>query len=242
MSSQPTKLAPTNLPVEELVMDDRGVKDPRYYCLPPFRGDPSHPSPRPVEAKASLTGFPDHSNQGCHTEEECIEVWQRLCVLGVHPHPVNPAFFSPPSVSASALVNTSPRKSARPSGVTTVKHGDSPTKGQPPSPIKREGTSSRGGAATAELLRDLKKYASPILPTPGPSPSRATPGAQDDSFVNFAIRGLGVVSSSAERSQQRYLELQRRGEEPDFIITRSFAQASLFALDDEDEEDQTGGT
>ncbi|KAJ7863654.1 hypothetical protein B0H14DRAFT_3607323 [Mycena olivaceomarginata] len=224
MSSQPTKLAPTNLPVEELVMDDRGVKDPRYYCLPPFRGDPSHPSLRRkggfpfhlvaqgrrvgifdnwVEAKASLTGFPDHSNQGCHTEEECIEVWQRLCVLGVHPHPVDPAFFSPPSVSASALVNTSPRKSARPSGVTTVKHGDSPTKGQLPSPIKRE-------------------------------------GAQDGPFVNFAIWGLGVVSSSTAASSVT-LELQRRGEEPDLIITRSFAQASLFALDDEDEEDQTGG-
>jgi hypothetical protein len=54
MSSQPTKLAPTNLPVEELVMDDRGVKDPRYYCLPPFRGDPSHPSPR------RKGGFPFH--------------------------------------------------------------------------------------------------------------------------------------------------------------------------------------
>jgi hypothetical protein len=45
----------------------------------------------------------------------------------------------------------------------------------------------------------------------------------------------------SERSQQCYLKLQRRGEEPDLIITRSFAQASLFALDDEDEEDQTGG-
>jgi hypothetical protein len=42
------------------------------------------------------------------------------------------------------------------------------------------------------------------------------------------------------RSEQRYREMQRCGEEPDMLITRSFAQASLFALDN-DEEDAEGG-
>lgn len=38
------------------------------------------------------------------------------------------------------------------------------------------------------------------------------------------------------RSEQRYLELQHQGEEPDLLVTRSFAQAAFFALDDEDVE------
>jgi hypothetical protein len=37
----------TNLLPHEVIMDERGHRDPRYYCLPPFRGDPSYvPSAR----------------------------------------------------------------------------------------------------------------------------------------------------------------------------------------------------
>ncbi|KAJ7704265.1 hypothetical protein B0H14DRAFT_3526691 [Mycena olivaceomarginata] len=218
MSYPQARPTPTNLPLEELQMDNRGIKDPRYYCLPPFRGNRERPvSARRgggwplhlvaqgrqvgifdnwIEAKASLTGYPDASNQGCKTEEECIEVWQCLCTLGVHPHPADPSFFQPPSENASIFVDVSPRKSHARSSAN-VKQEDatpSPTKAARPS-----GSTSKKGA-----------------------------------FLNYAIRGDGVISSSAERSEQRYLEAQRRGEEPDLLITRSFAQASLFALDDED--------
>ncbi|KAJ7794070.1 hypothetical protein B0H14DRAFT_3497394 [Mycena olivaceomarginata] len=177
-----------NLPLEELEMDNRGVKDCRYYCLPPYRCERGTRPRRKrgfafhlvaqghivgifdnwIEAKASLAGFPDNSNQGCHTEDECIEVWQRLCTLGVHRHPVDPAFLDPPAPAANApVVNISPRppKSARPSGSA-----------RPP----KSGT--RGGGA---------------------------------------------------RSEQRYKELQRGGEEPDLLVTRSFAEASWFALEEE---------
>ncbi|KAJ7818602.1 hypothetical protein B0H14DRAFT_2601176 [Mycena olivaceomarginata] len=187
---------PTNLPLEDLQMDNRGIKDPRYYCLPPFRGDrkTAGVSEARIEAKASLTGYPDSNHQGCKTEEECIEVWQRLCVLGVHPHPVDPSFFQPPSENALVFVNLSPRKS----------HASSSAN------VKQEDT------------------------TPSPTKAARPSGSKGGAFVNYAIRGDGVISSSAERSEQRYLEAQRRGEEPDLLITRSFAQASLFALDDED--------
>ncbi|KAJ7464940.1 hypothetical protein B0H11DRAFT_2240369 [Mycena galericulata] len=185
MSSRPPSLIPTNLPLEDLVMDDRGLKDPRYYCLPPFRGDrtrkavvrvgggyPLHLVGQGhivgvfndwVEAKASLSGYPNNSNQGCHTEEECIEVWQRLCVLGVHPHPVDPAFLTPPSNAAAAFLDTKQ------------------------SPVKRETT-----PGNTQLLADL------------------------------------------ERSEIRYRELQRLGEEPDMLVTTSVRQATLFALEEED--------
>jgi hypothetical protein len=42
-----------------------------------------------------------------------------------------------------------------------------------------------------------------------------------------------------ERSAIRYREMQRCGEEPDMLVTRSFEQASLFALQ-EDEDDVEG--
>jgi hypothetical protein len=83
--------------------------------------------------------------------------------------------------------------------------------------------------------------------------------AAEGAFVNFAICGAGIISSSPcvfefveilvvvlilscrMRSEQRYLDLQRRGEEPDMLVTRSFAQASLFALDDAEEDEGADG-
>jgi hypothetical protein len=45
-----------------------------------------------------------------------------------------------------------------------------------------------------------------------------------------------LTSAARARSQERYEELQRRGEEPDILVTRSFARALLFALDDSSEQ------
>jgi hypothetical protein len=53
-------------------------------------------------------------------------VWQRLCLLGVHPHPVDPAGFDLPSASAAAFANTSPRKSAPASGTPRLKREEKP--------------------------------------------------------------------------------------------------------------------
>lgn len=37
------------------------------------------------------------------------------------------------------------------------------------------------------------------------------------------------------RAQRRFQELQRRGEQPDLLVTRSFQQASVFALGENEE-------
>ncbi|KAJ7720205.1 hypothetical protein DFH07DRAFT_784451, partial [Mycena maculata] len=244
---QPHQLTPTHMSADEVVMDERGFKDPWYYCLPPFRGDrtrvlrerragryPFHLVAQGhivgtfdnwPEAKASITGYLDCSHQGCYSEEECIEVWQRLCVLGVHPHAVDPTYAPPCAASMSGFVNTSPRK----------------TRGVVPgsasaSPVKKEGGSGRPASSDPQLLADLKRYCSPILPASNPSPRKGAPvAAEDTTPLNFAIRGGGIVSSSAVRSAERYLELQRRGEEPDMLVTRSLQDASLFALEDGDD-------
>jgi hypothetical protein len=100
-----------------------------------------------LEAQASLSGYPNSANRGYQTEGECIEAWQGMCVLGIHPHPVDPAFMKPPTARAAAFVNTSPRKSSRASSST----GRGPAE---QSPMKREGTPGRA-PADAQLLADL---------------------------------------------------------------------------------------
>ncbi|KAJ7765185.1 hypothetical protein B0H16DRAFT_1454365 [Mycena metata] len=223
----PPKLVKTNVRAEELVMDIRGGRDSRYYCIPPYHGAPEHASTGPKStngypfhlvaqghivifdtedrpaAKASLTGYPDSSNAGYFSVEECIDAWQRLCDLGVHPHP--PSLNAQRGDSASAvLVNTSPRK------------------------MKREATPNLG--IELDRFRNGVGAGPSVSASPPPSPQKKGGEARRD--VNFAIRGAGIVSSSAARSEERYLELQRRGEEPDILVTRNFERASCFALED----------
>ncbi|KAJ7121766.1 hypothetical protein C8R43DRAFT_959544 [Mycena crocata] len=250
MSTQP-QIVPTNLSAEQLIMDCRGTRDSRYYCLPPFYVDPHSALARKSsgyhyhlvfqghkvgvfdnwgEAKTSVAGYPDAGHRGYDTPEQCIDAWQKMCTWGVHPHPVDPAtVVSTPSKSAARFVNTAPRKGAN----------SSPTK----SVAFRTGVKQEQGetAGNTQVLADLKRYCSPILPPP-PSPHahqhRAASPVKSEGgpLINFAIRGGGIVSSSSERTEQRYLDMQRRGEQPDLLITRNFQQASLFAVDDEDEE------
>ncbi|KAF8134759.1 hypothetical protein K438DRAFT_1997588 [Mycena galopus ATCC 62051] len=69
---------PTNLTVDELILDVRRERDSHYYCLPPFRGTADREATSPfylvsqgwqvgvfvdwLEAKASVTGYPDNSH------------------------------------------------------------------------------------------------------------------------------------------------------------------------------------
>ncbi|KAJ7140049.1 hypothetical protein C8R43DRAFT_1131789 [Mycena crocata] len=210
MSRSPTpssahRRTPTNIRRDQITMDDGGVVDCRYYCLPPFYGASDPDGHRgggyPFhlvfqghtvgifdnwgEAKLSLSGYPNSGNRGFHSVKECHIAWQKMCTWGVHPHPVDPAFLTLPSESASAFVNTTPRRSgARASPAVSVKREDKP---QP-----------RPGPSNTQVLADL------------------------------------------ERSKERYLDLQRRGEEPDLLVTRSFQQASLFALEEAEDDADVG--
>ncbi|KAJ6469661.1 hypothetical protein C8R47DRAFT_1078031 [Mycena vitilis] len=183
-----------------------------------------------LEAKASLSGYPDSGNRGFNSIDECIDAWQKLCVLGIHPHPVDPDFLSVPDESASAFVNTSPRKSRTLRAPTRdASSASASTK------VERLAAPTRTASEKAQVLADLKHFCSPIgRPPPSPTKrgeSAAAGGAHESPYVNFAIRGGGIISSSPMRSEQRYLESQRRGEQPDMLVTRSFEQASLFALE-----------
>jgi hypothetical protein len=96
-----------------------------------------------VEAHASLMGYPGSGNSRFNSREKCVDAWQDSCVLGIHPHPVDPAFMRPPSASTASFVNTTLRKSTpRPSGT---------------SPVKEEMRDGKqvGTPANAQLLADL---------------------------------------------------------------------------------------
>ncbi|KAJ7712105.1 hypothetical protein B0H16DRAFT_1744531 [Mycena metata] len=208
MASSPSttsrRLTRVNLRTDELIMDTRGAKDARYYCLPPVYGEPSPTKGgggyplhlvaqghvvgvfhKWVEAKVQLTGFPDSINRGYHTMEEFVDACGHIKMAAY------------PAVKRE----------------------------------KREDIAGQSAPSNSQLLADLKQYCRPIRDD---SPRGGNGGGSSamPPRVNFTIRGAGIVSSSAQRSQERYLELQRRGEEPDMLVTRSLGAASLFALDE----------
>ncbi|KAJ7848611.1 hypothetical protein B0H14DRAFT_3453019 [Mycena olivaceomarginata] len=110
----------------------------------------------------------------------------------------------PHPVDPAHTVNTSPRKWAKASAA--------PAQG--------------ASAAPEQKVYDLKV----LSPPPPQKAGRHEAGDQD--FVNFAIRGAGVVSSSAARTEQRYCKMQLRGEEPELLVTRSLEAATSFALEE----------
>ncbi|KAJ7792000.1 hypothetical protein B0H14DRAFT_3499904 [Mycena olivaceomarginata] len=68
-------LTPTNLSTQEMIPDSSDpTHDPQYWCLPPLRDKPSE----------------RHTVRGHQTMRGCIAEWQEHCILGVHPHPVEP--------------------------------------------------------------------------------------------------------------------------------------------------------
>ncbi|KAJ6590098.1 hypothetical protein DFH09DRAFT_1074565 [Mycena vulgaris] len=123
-------------------------------------------------AKVSLTGYPGSANQGFHTEDECIDAWQAMCGLGIHPHAVDPG-------SASASTAVPPKLPALSEQGAQKRRG----KGE----IAALQVSSHHGVDSASASRDA------------PQTRGETPDAGDKTSpvsVNFAIRGAGIVSSS----------------------------------------------
>ncbi|KAF8129444.1 hypothetical protein K438DRAFT_1789119 [Mycena galopus ATCC 62051] len=238
----------TNMRADEVIMDTRGGgQDPRYYCLPPFHGDAEREIKRFylvsqgrvvgvfddwLMAKASVSGFPDNSHRAYKTMHECIIAWQGLCRLGLHPHPVDPEFEHTARAPLVRAVRTPPPST------TTAASG-----------AKQVETPRRAGAGALRNtpLGGYRNPAPPHAPTPSPvppvrkapPPSPKTPVCQaaagEGEFLNFAIRGAGIVSSSVSRTEHRYRELQSQGEELELLVTRSLQEASFFAVDDGDE-------
>ncbi|KAJ7602791.1 hypothetical protein DFH06DRAFT_1351025 [Mycena polygramma] len=98
-------LTPTNMTAAEMVPDTE--RDPRYWCLPPVRDQPSDGALGGYKmylvtqgkvvgvwhnwtvAKAMVI-HPGGTQRGHHRMAGCVAEWQKHCALGVHPHPPDP--------------------------------------------------------------------------------------------------------------------------------------------------------
>ncbi|KAF8212966.1 hypothetical protein K438DRAFT_1751379 [Mycena galopus ATCC 62051] len=233
----------TNMTAAEMVRDERGVRDPQYWCLPPFRGDPARQAP------PSKGGYRYHLVWQGYTGVE--EIGVDICVLqgggqnefewvpgqceqGIPHHRGMYRGVADDVPTGSA----SPPSRPHPVDPAHARPGTQPP--QPPQPPPQPPQSAHRDNVAVCPPRPPKREAKEEGCRPPPCVNARTSATPNGGFVNFAIRGAGIVSSSPLRTQDRYEELQRRGEEPDVILTRSFARASLFALDDEGETREEG--
>ncbi|KAJ6458521.1 hypothetical protein C8R45DRAFT_1110052 [Mycena sanguinolenta] len=208
---------------DQVVMDERPGSR-RWYLV--SRGRLVGIFDEWLEVKASVSGFKDNSYRAYNTLDECVDAWQALCRWGLHAHPVDPAFAQgAPTEVTSAVPQVPPSASTSAAGKTAVKE-----------PVARERGETVPSSSKGHDLKWLLTRSAGSSPEKQKSSSAPSPQKKHalGSGLNFAIRGQGVVSSSAERTERRYLELRAQGEEPDLLLTRSLEAASFFVLHEED--------
>ncbi|KAJ7118521.1 hypothetical protein C8R43DRAFT_1137268 [Mycena crocata] len=218
-------LAKVNLPLDEMVPDNRGAgRDPRYWCLPPIRDDANDEevqSPRKSNwayylitrgrmvgvwrrwtvAKLMVNGFPDAEHKGHHSYESCIAEWQQHCPLGVHPHPVDPS-------------------NAR------------GTKGRGSAPAAKPGTAplSSSGKKPATQARPRRSLSTP--PSNAPLVDSRGEGRMRDEPRYFAIWGAEIVYSTRYAARLAFDEVVEEGNEPELLSTSDFDMAVAYTSGD----------
>ncbi|KAJ6451079.1 hypothetical protein C8R45DRAFT_1113801 [Mycena sanguinolenta] len=121
-------LLPTNMTASEVIPDIfNPLHDQRFWCVPRLHDTPSESDSgsypmylvtqgRKVGiwynwtvVKAMITGFRNGAYRGHYSVEGCIREWQLHCVLGVHPHPVDPQ-LARAALGPASLPSSSPTK------------------------------------------------------------------------------------------------------------------------------------
>ncbi|KAJ7715051.1 hypothetical protein B0H16DRAFT_1701867 [Mycena metata] len=187
-------------------------------------------------AKASLTGYHGSVNKGFNSIAECVEAWQAMCPLGVHPHPVDPAYApadapSPPT-APSARSTPAPSSPGSASTPTLVFSRSPPTptfifsrspppfpRSPPRAPNHVQRVHNEGGQSTPRVRkREQGDGTPPERHVEGTRTAAATPceraedRSTDPAPVNFAIRGRGIVSGSSPWNYTRkHQNLMTRG-------------------------------
>jgi hypothetical protein len=89
-----------------------------------------------------VTGYPAAGNKGFNTLNECTEAWQKMCPLGVHPHPVEPVLPEYARATVSAVVETPPPKSTGKTRTSATKYMPKPKFEETPAqlPIRANNT------------------------------------------------------------------------------------------------------
>ncbi|KAJ6490866.1 hypothetical protein C8R45DRAFT_928699 [Mycena sanguinolenta] len=102
-------LRPTNLTAKDMIPDTfNPAHDQRFWCVPRMHDKASDGDSGAFPlylvtqgrrvgiwhnwtvVKAMVAGWPHSAYCGHHSVEGCIQEWQLHCLLGVHPHPVDP--------------------------------------------------------------------------------------------------------------------------------------------------------
>ncbi|KAJ7767525.1 hypothetical protein DFH07DRAFT_769620 [Mycena maculata] len=118
MASPDYPATKTNITAAEVIPDTANPDhDPRFWCLPPVRDNPSEGRVVGIwhnwtVVDAMVSGFPGGAQRGHHTRDGCVHEWQEHCALGLHPHPMDPRL----SAAARATEESTPATTAQAPG------------------------------------------------------------------------------------------------------------------------------
>ncbi|KAJ7238551.1 hypothetical protein B0H12DRAFT_1075226 [Mycena haematopus] len=203
----------TNMTAQEMVPDSTNpAHDPRYWCLPPVRDQPS-PTGRGSRrlylvtqgkvvgiwhnwtvVKAMVSGYSEGAVRGHDTMEGCVAEWQQHCALGVHPHPAMPANPETPIPDLSILSLSDVGQIRWSSDDTSITRTSSPT------------ATSSASSVTASSWTEV------------PAQARY-----------FALWGARVVYTDRGEARTAFLQAEEEGSRPRVLSSVDYDEAQAFA-------------
>ncbi|KAJ7439915.1 hypothetical protein B0H11DRAFT_1934144 [Mycena galericulata] len=220
-------LTPTNMTPEEMIPDrDNPDHDSEYWCLPPIRDTPSdrrgggYPMYLVAQgtivgvwhnwtvAKSMVDGYPQGSQSGHRTREGCVREWQEHCMLGVHPHPVDPRCISPASPTQTPRRGTGRRIDAELQA--ELQKYCMPVLPPAPTPVTYSEVSASSSISSA----------SSVTLAAGEIPPEAR---------YYAIWGGEVVFTSRSQAKSAFESEEEEGNKPRLLSTGHYEKALAFA-------------
>ncbi|KAJ7460128.1 hypothetical protein B0H11DRAFT_2242352 [Mycena galericulata] len=233
-------LTPTNMTREEMIPDTENPDhDSRYWCLPPIRDTPNERRGGTFAmylvgqgkivgvwhnwtvAKSMVDGFPQGAQSGHQTRGGCVQEWQEHCVLGVHPHPVDPRRAGSAAASSSASLTQTPRRGTGrridPSLQEDLQKYCMPILSPPSPPPSRIQIDSDGPTSAATLSSASSESSITIT------------GEIPPSARYYAIWGGDVVFTSRSEARSAFEDEEAEGNKPRLLSTENYEKALAFA-------------
>ncbi|KAJ6528205.1 hypothetical protein B0H19DRAFT_1274999 [Mycena capillaripes] len=232
----------TNMTIDEMVPDTvNPAHNPRFWCLPPIRDEPSEGGNRGnfpmylvtqgkavgiwhnwTVVKAMVSGHPSGAQHGHQTQEGCVVEWQEHCALGVHPHLADPQ-------------RASGQGSARPQIVATS--GPPKSRGRLPSPDLQKQLQMYCMPDLSRLTLDRDETTDsvssesnvPVSSTSAMSVAATTWVAVPRSARYYAIWGGRVVYTNRAKAKAAFLVAEAEGTKPKILSTAEYDEAQDFS-------------
>ncbi|KAJ7772153.1 hypothetical protein B0H14DRAFT_3164805 [Mycena olivaceomarginata] len=217
-------LTPTNMTAAEMIPDHKNpAHDPKFWCLPPVRDEPSercrdrYPMYLVTQGKivgvwhnwtvvkAMVSGHPSGAQRGHRTMEGCIAEWQEHCLLGVHPHPG----ASQRAPSPVALATASPVKAKARDSMPDL------------SGLSLEAKAKGHSAGSVSGMSAPVSSTSSITAT--------TWGEVPEIARYFAMWGGRVVFTDRGEAKRAFLRAEDEGTKPRILSTVNYDEAQALA-------------